>query len=90
MQTQLFGRIGADGMLDARLYNQVTPNILCKVQTALQPAAEYAAARVDVDFKGEDYTTNLRMANGWQLGGSYWQSLTQKLALGGTLLANLS
>jgi hypothetical protein len=82
-ETQLFGRIGADGMLDARLYNQVTPNILCKVQTALQPAAEYAAARVDVDFKGEDYTTNLRMANGWQLGGSYWQSLTQKLALGG-------
>lgn len=49
----------------------------------LHPATQYHQCMVDLDFKGEDCTTNVKIGNGMMLGGSYWQSLTQKLALGG-------
>ena len=64
----MLGRMGSDGMLDARLYNSLTPDILVKVFAQLLPAQKYHQLVFDVDFKGDDYTTNLKVGNGMTLG----------------------
>jgi hypothetical protein len=85
---QVLGRMGTDGVLDARIYQQVTPNLLARIEAQVSPTFEKGSqhsANALVDYKGEDYCLNFLMGGGMMLGMSYFQSLTNKLAMGGKL-----
>jgi hypothetical protein len=81
--------MGTDGVLDARIYQQITPNLLARVEAQISPSFEKGSqhhANAIVDYKGNDYSLNFQVGNGLMLGMSYFQSLTTKLAMGGKLL----
>lgn len=80
----LSGRIDMAGRLNGRFNAQLTDAILLRMQAQVSPESERAnnALNINVDYKGGDYSAGAYLAGGGLIGGSFFQSVTQNLALG--------
>ncbi|KAK2966586.1 hypothetical protein RJ640_025271 [Escallonia rubra] len=79
----LFGRILTDGRLNARLKCDLSENLTLKANAQLTNEPHMSHGMANFDYKGSDFRTQLQLGNGALFGGSYIQSVTPHLALGG-------
>ena len=81
--TLLLAKVSPDGSVDARWNQNLSDNWRLRVKSQLKSEAHASQVLADVDYMGEDFTWNMKISNGPLLGVSYFQSVTQNLALGG-------
>lgn len=86
----VLGDIDPSGNVSANIIHQLTPNIRCKFGSQIQDN-KFAAAQLTTDYRGEDFTASLTVANPDLINESgvavvhYLQSVTRNIALGGEL-----
>lgn len=86
----LLGDIDPSGNLNANIIHQFTPQIRLKFASQIQQS-KVTAAQLTTDYRGNDFTASVTVANPNLLNGSgvlvghYLQSVTEKLALGGEI-----
>lgn len=81
--TFLMSKITPDGYVDARWNQRLSAHWKMRVKSQLKFEEHGSQALVDFDYSGDDFTWNMKLSNGPLLGVSYFQSVTQNLALGG-------
>nr|CCA19543.1 Mitochondrial Protein Translocase (MPT) Family puta [Albugo laibachii Nc14] len=90
--TFLMSKITPDGFLDARWNQRLSSNWKLRVKGQLKPSSSDPSADggggesqvlADLDYMCGDFCCNFKVSNGPLYGMSYFQSLTQRLALGG-------
>ena len=80
----LASRIDLQGRLNGRLNAQLSDSLLVRMQAQAAPE-QYSSNsfKADVDYKGGDFSAAAYVIGGGLLGGSYLQSVSQNLAIGG-------
>ena len=81
--TLLSGRITPDGRLDARWHQNLNKQVTLRIQSQLSSEAEGLPGVIDVDYVGSDFGVNMKCMPGPLFGLSYFQSITNALAMGG-------
>ncbi|KAJ6642428.1 Mitochondrial import receptor subunit TOM40 like 1 [Pseudolycoriella hygida] len=86
----ILGDIDPSGNVNANIIHQVTPKLRCKFASQIQNS-KVTAAQLTTDYKGNDYTASLTVANpnvineSGVLVGHYLQAVSKNLALGAEL-----
>jgi len=80
----LASRVDLQGRLNGRLNAQLSDSILVRMQAQAAPE-QYSSNsfKADVDYKGGDFSAAAYVIGGGLLGGSYLQSVSENLAIGG-------
>lgn len=73
----------ADGRVTGRIFYTHTPAVTSKIIADVGAEADSSKASWDLDYRGEDFCSQLKLANGGVAAVSYLQSVTPSLALGG-------
>lgn len=73
----------ADGRVTGRIFYTHTPQTTVKIIADVGADAESSKASIDFDYRGVDFCSQLKLANGGVAAVSYLQSVTPSLALGG-------
>ncbi len=81
--TMLIGKIFTDGRLTGRIKHDFSDALSLKLQTQLTSEKGYSQVMLDVESKGLDWQSQLKMGNGAFYGVNYIQSVTPALSLGG-------
>ncbi|KAF5737955.1 mitochondrial import receptor subunit TOM40-1-like [Tripterygium wilfordii] len=81
----LVGRVMTDGRLNARVKCDLTDNLTLKANAQLTSEPHMSHGMGNFEYKGKDYRAQLQLANGAFFGGSYIQSVTPHLSLGGEI-----
>ncbi|KAJ0408960.1 hypothetical protein P43SY_002839 [Pythium insidiosum] len=81
--TFLMSKITPDGYLDARWNQRLSQRWKMRVKSQLKAEEDGSQVLADFDYTGDDFTWNMKLSNGPLLGLTYFQSVTQNLALGG-------
>uniref|UniRef100_K3X883 Mitochondrial import receptor subunit TOM40 n=1 Tax=Globisporangium ultimum (strain ATCC 200006 / CBS 805.95 / DAOM BR144) TaxID=431595 RepID=K3X883_GLOUD len=81
--TFLMSKLSPDGYLDARWNQRLSSNWKMRVKSQLKAEEHASQVLADFDYMGEDFSWNMKISNGPLLGISYFQSITQHIALGG-------
>ncbi|KAG9399730.1 Mitochondrial import receptor subunit TOM40B [Aphanomyces cochlioides] len=81
--TLLRGNVSHDGSVDARWHTKLADKLKMRAQAQLKHEAHASQAMVDFDYSGDDFSANVKVANGLLVGVSYLQSVTRELAIGG-------
>ncbi|KAL3139770.1 hypothetical protein ABBQ38_004073 [Trebouxia sp. C0009 RCD-2024] len=79
----MIGRISNDGRLTGRVKYDINDMISGKLQLQLVPDEAQSHIMGDIDLKGRDWNSQIKLGNGGFYGFNYLQSVTPKLALGG-------
>eukprot|EP00245_Coleochaete_scutata_P007146 TRINITY_DN22248_c0_g1_i1.p1 TRINITY_DN22248_c0_g1~~TRINITY_DN22248_c0_g1_i1.p1 ORF type:complete len:329 (-),score=68.07 TRINITY_DN22248_c0_g1_i1:567-1553(-) len=82
-QSMLIGRIIPDGRMTARAKHDLTDFLSVKVNAQLTSEPHFSQVLVDLDYKGSDFQSQLKLGNNAFYGFNYIQSVTPQLALGG-------
>ncbi|KAH8287410.1 hypothetical protein KR054_006936 [Drosophila jambulina] len=86
----LLGDIDPSGNLNTNVIHQFTPRVRCKFAAQIQDS-KMAATQISTDYRGNDFTASLTVANpsiftnSGVIVGQYLQSVTPALALGAEL-----
>jgi mitochondrial import receptor subunit TOM40 len=72
-----------DGRVNGRIFYTHTPSLTSKVIADVGPDPDSSKASWDLDYRGEDFCSQLKLANGGVAAVSYLQSVTPTIALGG-------
>ncbi|KAF5747394.1 mitochondrial import receptor subunit TOM40-1-like [Tripterygium wilfordii] len=81
----LVGRVMTDGRVNARVKCDLTDNLTLKANAQLTSEPHMSHGMGNFEYKGKDYRAQLQLANGSFYGGSYIQSVTPHLSLGGEI-----
>ncbi|KAF5749847.1 Translocase of the outer mitochondrial membrane 40 [Tripterygium wilfordii] len=82
----LVGRVMMDGRLKARVKCDLTDNLTLKANAQLTSEPHMSHGMGNFKYKvNQDYCAQLKLANGAFFGGSYIQSVTPHLSLGGEI-----
>lgn len=73
----------SDGRVSGRMFYTHSPSLTSKVIADVGADAESSKASWDLDYRGTDFCSQLKVANGGVAAVSYLQSVTPNLALGG-------
>lgn len=79
----MLGRVTHDGRLSGRVKLDITDNLSLKVQTQLASEPGQSQVMFDADVKGKDWNGQLKAGNPNFYGINYFQSVTDKLSVGG-------
>jgi mitochondrial import receptor subunit TOM40 len=79
----MIGRMVHDGRFSGRVKYDLTDAVSVKLQSQLDKENRYSQTMFDLDFKGLDWNGQLKVGNSQFVGVNYFQSVTDKLALGG-------
>eukprot|EP00958_Prasinococcus_capsulatus_P011524 scaffold1146_cov399-Prasinococcus_capsulatus_cf.AAC.13 len=82
-KVMLIGRILTDGRMSGRIKYDFNDQFSTKLQCQLTNEEHYSQAMLDVDYKGLDCQSQLKLGNNAFYGFNYIQSVTKNLALGG-------
>jgi mitochondrial import receptor subunit TOM40 len=72
-----------DGRVTGRIFYTHTPSLTSKIIADVGYEPDSSKASWDLDYRGEDFCSQLKLANGGVAAISYLQSVTPNLALGG-------
>lgn len=81
----MLGRVQTDGRVTGRIKYDVNPFLSLKLQMLLNQEAEMSQGMLDIDTKGADWNSQLKLGNQSFYGLNYFQSVTPSLALGGEM-----
>ncbi|TYZ67027.1 hypothetical protein PybrP1_011697 [[Pythium] brassicae (nom. inval.)] len=81
--TFLTSKLSPDGYLDARWVQRLSSKWKLRVRSQLKAEEHASQVMADFDYAGADFSWNMKLSNGPLFGVSYFQSVTQHLALGG-------
>lgn len=73
----------ADGRVNGRVFINHTPALTSKITADVGPQPDSSKGSWDLDYRGTDSCSSLKVANGGIVAVSYLQSVTPWLALGG-------
>jgi mitochondrial import receptor subunit TOM40 len=73
----------ADGRVNGRIFYTHTPSLTSKFNADVGSDPDSAKASWDLDYRGEDFCSQLKLANGGIAALSYLQSVTPTIAIGG-------
>jgi mitochondrial import receptor subunit TOM40 len=73
----------ADGRVNGRIFYTHTPSLTSKFNADVGSDPDSAKASWDLDYRGEDFCSQLKIANGGIAALSYLQSVTPTIAIGG-------
>jgi mitochondrial import receptor subunit TOM40 len=79
----MLGRVMTDGRLSGRLKYDLAPWLSSKLHLQLGNEPGSSQAMVDLDVKGGDWNSQLKLGSPSFLGLNYFQSLTPRLSAGG-------
>jgi len=82
-ETMLMARMDPSGQLDAQWHQTIHPKLLSRIVASLSPESEKSVMQADLEYKGSDFTSTLKLSQGPYIGISYFQSITSRLAMGG-------
>ena len=73
----------SDGRVNGRIFLNHTPALTSKIIADVGPQPDSSKFSWDLDYRGSDYSSQLKVASGGIMAVSYLQSITPSLALGG-------
>lgn len=81
--TTLTARLDPTGVVEAQWIQQVGAGLTSKLVTVASPDPRKSVVQAEFEYKGADFTSVLNIVQGPRVGFSYFQAVTQNLALGG-------
>lgn len=82
-QSFTMARATTAGAVDGRFIKQWNPRVTSKTFLHLGPQQEMTNLVLEADLAGSDYTAAMRLMSGPLVGVSYFQSVTERLCMGG-------